>query len=70
VARPPLPLETWGKVSRTVVNGKPTAIAYYRDSDGRTRPMQRQGSTAAAAERNLLAALRDRLTPTTEYLTG
>jgi integrase len=69
VARPPLPLETWGKIRRTVVDGKPTAVAYYRDSDGVTRPMQRQGATGAAAERNLLAALRDRLTPTTEYLT-
>jgi integrase len=69
VARPPLPLETWGTIRRTVVGGKPTAVAYYRDSDGVTRPMQRQGTTGAAAERNLLAALRDRLTPTTEYLT-
>jgi integrase len=69
MARPPLPLETWGTIRRTVVGGKPTAVAYYRDSDGVTRPMQRQGTTAAAAERNLLAALRNRLTPTTEYLT-
>jgi integrase len=69
VARPPLPLETWGKVRRTTVDGKPTAIAYYRDTDGKTRPMQRHGATPAAAERNLVTALRVRLAPTTEYLT-
>ncbi|WP_167131964.1 tyrosine-type recombinase/integrase [Paramicrobacterium chengjingii] len=67
--RPPLPLETWGKIRRTTVDGKQTAIAYYRDSDGHTRPMQRQGKTAADAERRLVKALRDRLAPTTEYLT-
>jgi integrase len=67
--RPALPLDTWGNIRRTVVAGKPTAVAYYRDSDGVTRPMQRQGATGAAAERNLVAALRDRLTPTAEFLT-
>lgn len=50
------------------IAGKPTAIAYYRDSDGITRPMQRQGKTPAAAERALLEALRDRLAPSREYL--
>ncbi len=67
--RPPLPLETWGKIRRTTVNGRPAAIAYYRDSDGKTRPMQRQGKTLADAENRLREALRDRLTPEYEYLT-
>jgi len=67
--RPPLVLETWGKIRRTTVAGKPTAVAYFRDSDGVTRKMQRQGSTGAAAERALVTALRDRVTPTTEALT-
>jgi len=67
--RPPLVLETWGKIRRTTVGGKPTAVAYFRDSDGVTRKMQRQGSTPAAAERALVAALRDRVTPTVEAIT-
>lgn len=69
MARPPLVLETWGHIRRTVVDGKPTAVAYYRDSDGVTRKMQRQGATAASAERTLIAALRERVTPTGESLT-
>lgn len=31
MARPPLELETWGRIRRTTVKGKPTAVAYYRD---------------------------------------
>lgn len=49
--------------------GKDTAVAYYRDSDGVTRKMQRQGSTPAEAERNLTKALRDRVAPTGEQIT-
>lgn len=67
--RPPLELETWGKIRRTTVDGKPAAIAYYRDSDGVTRPMQRQGKTPAEAERNLIRALKQRLAPASEDLT-
>jgi integrase len=69
MARPPLVLETWGKVRRTIVAGKPAAVAYYRDSDGITRKMQRQGDTPAQAERNLIKALRDRVAPTGETIT-
>lgn len=68
--RPPLMLETWGKIRRTVVDGKPTAVANYRDSDGVTRKMQRQGKTAADAERKLVQAMKDRLAPSSEDLTG
>lgn len=67
--RPPLVLETWGKIRRTTVDGKPTAVAYYRDSDGVTRKMQRQGKTGAEAERKLVEAMKARLTPATEDLT-
>jgi len=67
--RPPLVLETWGKIRRTTVNGKPTAVAYYRDSDGVTRKMQRHGASAAAAERALVAAMKARLAPASEDLT-
>lgn len=69
MARPPLELETWGKIRRTTVDGKPTAVARYRDSDGVTRPMQRQGKTPAEAERNLIKALKKRLAPAGEDLT-
>ncbi|WP_336642282.1 tyrosine-type recombinase/integrase [Microbacterium sp. MMO-56] len=63
MARPPLELETWGRIRRTVVDGKQTAVARYRDVDGVTRAMQRQGRTPAEAERNLIKALKQRLTP-------
>jgi len=69
MARPPLVLETWGRIRRTTIDGKPTAIAYYRDADGVTRKLERRGKTAAEAERTLVAALRDRLTPS-EGITG
>lgn len=68
--RPPLHLETWGKIRRTIVDGKPTAVAYYRDADGKTRKMQRQGKTGAEAERVLVAAMKARLAPAGEDLTA
>lgn len=69
MARPPLELETWGRIRRTTVGGKPTAVCRYRDSDGITRPMQRQGRTGAEAERNLIKALKKRLAPAGDDLT-
>lgn len=69
MARPPIPVESYGAIWRRTINGKPTAGAYYRDSDGKRRPMTRQGKTEADAERRLREALRDRLTPTYELLT-
>lgn len=67
MARPPLELETWGKITRFVTpDGKHAARANYRDADGKTRPIQRIGSTPAAAERNLVAALKARRTPNIE----
>ena len=69
MARPPLILETWGKIRRTTVDGRPTAVAYYRDSDGITRKMQRQGRTAAEAERELIKAMKERLSPASDDLT-
>ncbi|MGR0218634.1 tyrosine-type recombinase/integrase [Agromyces sp. ZXT2-6] len=69
MVRPPLPLETWGSIRRKVVNGKPVAIAYFRDSDGKTRRIQKTGPSAAEAERRLLVALRDRQPPDGTELT-
>lgn len=59
-------METWGNIRRTVVDGKQTAIANYRDSDGVTRKMQRSGRTGAEAERNLITAMKSRLAPAGE----
>lgn len=70
MARPPLELETWGRIRRTTIDGKPTAFAYYRDADGVTRLMQRQGKTAAESERNLVRALKARLAPASDEITG
>lgn len=70
MARPPLELETWGRIRRMTVDGKPTARAYYRDSDGVTRTMDRRGKTPAEAERNLVRALKAHLAPASDDLTG
>lgn len=67
MARPPLPLGTWGKITRTEISpGRWRARAKYRDFDGVTRPVERfaDGKTGAAAERALVEALRDRAAPT------
>lgn len=64
--RPPLPIGTWGKITRTeIAPGLWEARAKYRDFDGRTRRVKRHapGKTGAPAERALLAAMRDRSTP-------
>lgn len=59
MVRPPLPLETWGKIRRfTPAGGSPSAVAYYRDSAGKRRRMLRTGRTEPAAERALIAALK------------
>lgn len=59
--RPPLPLETWGTIRDTTHNGKPAAVAYYRDSDGQRRRMMRTGNTKTAARNNLVTAIRERM---------
>lgn len=61
MARPPMPIGTHGKITRTeLAPGRWQAVAKVRDYDGRTRRMKKHGATAAAAERALKAALRDR----------
>jgi hypothetical protein len=44
-----------------------TARTKFRDFDGVVRPVKRNGSTKAAAERNLKAALVDRQAPVKEH---
>lgn len=70
MGRPPLILETYGKIRRTTIHGQPSAVAHYRDSDGTTRKMQRQGKTPADAERKLVEAMKARLAPSRSDLSG
>ncbi|TCC55369.1 site-specific integrase [Kribbella pittospori] len=67
MARPPLPIGTWGSIStsveRTDGKGKPAAYrakAKFRDHDGYVRPVSAFGKTRTAAERALLKKLQDR----------
>lgn len=72
MARPPLEIGTAGKMATvTVEKGKHRARVYYRDSDGITRLVERSGVSAAAAERKLKAALKERVySASTETLSG
>jgi integrase len=67
--RPPMALESWGKIARFDHYGTPAARASVRDSDGKIRRMIRTGRTHAEAERLLTIALRERLVPTYEAVT-
>ena len=60
MGRPQLPLGTYGKI-RVYPHGPGfRAMTNFRDYDGKSRLVQRQGKTKAAAERELVTALRDR----------
>lgn len=61
MARPPLPLGTWGKIRTHQVGPKTfRAIANYKDYDGITRPVERVGESRAKATARLLEHMRDR----------
>lgn len=61
MARPPLDLGTYGRISFTEFeNGAVAARARFRDFDGLTRLVERRGPSKTAAERALKAALVDR----------
>jgi integrase len=63
MARPPLPLGSYGKI-KTWQEGKTwLARVKFRDFDGIVRPVKRSGRTKAAAERALRAALAERQAP-------
>lgn len=58
MARAPLPVGSWGEVSvRRASTGAWAARARYRDTDGRTRLVERSGSSRGEARRRLLEAL-------------
>lgn len=63
MGRPPLPIGTHGKVRFHETDVGWRAVANFRDFDGKTRPVERNGSSRAAARRKLMEALRDRATP-------
>jgi hypothetical protein len=66
MARPALPVGTYGKIRLQRVPREGPLHGYrartqVRDSDGRTRPVERSGRTKAAAENRLKEAIRDRI---------
>ncbi|MFI5728718.1 hypothetical protein ACIA49_01275 [Kribbella sp. NPDC051587] len=67
MARPTIPLGSWGTISTwpTKTDAKGKAVqhkvqAKFRDMDGHVRPVSAYGPTKTAAERSLLKKLQDR----------
>lgn len=70
MGRPPLPVGTWGDISRVQLGpGQWKAVARFRDYDGVTRKVGRVGATGQKAENLLKEALRDRARLPSEELT-
>jgi hypothetical protein len=53
MARPPLPLDTYGKIKTWQEGRTWLARAQFRDFDDTVRPVKRSGKTKAAAIREL-----------------
>jgi integrase len=71
MARPPLPVGTFGKVQFLVTRaGSIRARVKYRDFDGVVRPVSRFGASRAKAEAALKQALRDRYGTGAGEITG
>lgn len=70
MARPPLPVGTWGKI-RTEKLGpnRFCARVRYRDYDGKTRDIEATDTTGPAAVTALKLKLRDRTTPNDDEIT-
>src|SRR3954452_14401684 len=70
MARPPLPVGTWGTI-RTEQLGpnRHCARARFRDYDGKTRDVEATGPTGPAAIRALKEKLRDRVAPNDDEIT-
>ncbi|HYN96667.1 MAG TPA: site-specific integrase [Pilimelia sp.] len=70
MARPPLPIGTWGDIrTETLGPHRYCARARFRDYDGKTRDVEAIGTTAPAAIRALKEKLRDRATPNDDEVT-
>lgn len=63
MARPPLPVGSYGKIKTWLQDGVWIARVQYRDFDGKVRMVKRRGPSEAAATRALRAALADRQAP-------
>lgn len=62
--RPPLPIGSWGKISRDQPSpGVHRAMCRFRDFDGVTRKVEARSTTGAKAERELITKLQDRAAP-------
>lgn len=59
--RPPLPIGTYGNITTHAVPGGFRATARFRDHDGVTRKVEKNGATAAIAKNRLRDELRDRV---------
>ena len=71
MARPPLPLGSWGAISTDRVRpGVYRAMARFRDFDGHTRRVTATASSKAAAERALRGLLAERARPRGEEITS
>lgn len=57
MARPRMPIGTWGDINTRRVNGRWEARAYYRAQDGKRRLASARGKTAAAAKNRLKGRL-------------
>lgn len=70
MARPPLPIGTWGNI-RTEKLGpnRYCARARFRDYDGSTRDVEATDTTGPAAIRALKVKLRDRAAPNDDEIT-
>ena len=68
MARPSLPLGSYGKITFLTEGKAHVARVQFRDFDGVVRTVRRAGKSKAAAERALKAALVDRQAPIAEGL--
>jgi integrase len=70
VARPPLPIGTWGNIrTETLGPNRFCARARFRDYDGKTRDVEATGTTAPGSVRALKEKLRDRVAPNDDEIT-
>ena len=70
MARPPLPIGTWGKIRTEKLSPhRICARTRFRDYDGTTRDVEATDTTAPAAIRALKVKLRDRSTPNDDEIT-
>ena len=71
MARPPLPLGTWGTITTEKIrDGSYRALTRFRDHDGNTRRVTATGPSKAAAERALRDVLGTRTAPAGELITA